>query len=101
KVGLAVSLHAPNDAIRSRIMPMNARYSVADVLSALRAYPLPKRRRITSEYTLLAGLNDDVAHARELARVLRGIRVKVNLIPMNGITASNLSPPSSGRVEAF
>jgi 23S rRNA (adenine2503-C2)-methyltransferase len=101
KVGLALSLHAPNDAIRGRIMPMNARYSVADVLAALRAYPLPKRRRITIEYTLLGGLNDDVAHARELARVLRGIRVKVNLIPMNSITASALSAPSSGRVDAF
>ncbi|HVU05321.1 MAG TPA: 23S rRNA (adenine(2503)-C(2))-methyltransferase RlmN [Polyangiaceae bacterium] len=101
KVGLALSLHAPNDAIRGRIMPMNARFSVADVLGALRAYPLPKRRRITIEYTLLAGLNDDVAHARELARVLRGLKVKVNLIPMNSITASSLGAPSPGRVEAF
>jgi 23S rRNA (adenine2503-C2)-methyltransferase len=101
KIGLALSLHAPTDSVRSRIMPMNDRYSVADVLDALREYPLPKRRRITIEYTLLAGVNDEIAHARELARALRGIRVKVNLIPMNPITGSDLTAPSGGRVEAF
>jgi 23S rRNA (adenine2503-C2)-methyltransferase len=101
KVGLALSLHAPNDAIRGRILPMNQKYPVGDVLAALRAYPLPKRRRITIEYTLISGVNDDTAHARELARVLRGIRVKVNLIPMNPIAASTLAAPSEGRVDAF
>jgi 23S rRNA (adenine2503-C2)-methyltransferase len=101
KVGLALSLHAPNDAIRSRILPMNKKYPVAEVLGALRAYPLPKRRRITIEYTLIAGVNDELTHARELARALRGIQVKVNLIPMNSITASDLAAPSSNRVHAF
>jgi 23S rRNA (adenine2503-C2)-methyltransferase len=101
KIGLALSLHAPNDIVRSRIMPMNDRYAVSDVLDALHRYPLPKRRRITIEYTLLAGVNDDISQARELARVLRGLRVKVNLIPMNPISASNLEAPSPGRVEAF
>jgi len=101
KVGLAVSLHAPNDAIRSRIMPMNRRYPFEELLGALRDYPLPKRRRITIEYTMLDGVNDDVAHARELARRLRGLRVKVNLIPMNSIVASDHHAPGAGRVEAF
>jgi 23S rRNA (adenine2503-C2)-methyltransferase len=82
-------------------MPMNDRYAVADVLDALHQYPLPKRRRITIEYTLLAGVNDAIAQARELARRLRGLRVKVNLIPMNPITGSDLEAPSPGRVEAF
>jgi len=101
KVGLALSLHAPNDAVRSRILPMNERYPIAKVLGAIRAYPLPKRRRITIEYTLIAGVNDEIAHARELSRLLRGLRVKVNLIPMNPIGGSQLGAPSPGRVEAF
>ena len=101
KIGLAVSLHAPNDAVRSRIMPMNKRFPFADLLGALREYPLPKRRRITIEYTLIAGVNDEIAHARELGRVLRGLRVKVNLIPMNSITGTDLSAPAASRVEAF
>lgn len=101
KIGLALSLHAPNDQIRGRIMPMNRKYSIADVLAALRQYPLPKRRRITIEYTLMDGLNDEPAHARELARVLRGVPVKVNLIPMNSISASELHAPGAGKVDVF
>ena len=62
-------------------------------MDALRAYPLPPRRRITIEYTLVAGKNDDAGEARKLARLLRGLPVKVNLIPMNPIAASSLGPP--------
>jgi len=101
KVGLALSLHAPNDGVRGRIMPMNKKYPFAEVLDALRKYPLPKRRRITIEYTLIDGVNDEVAHARELARALQGLRVKVNLIPMNPITGSEHQAPRASRVEAF
>jgi 23S rRNA (adenine2503-C2)-methyltransferase len=101
KVGLAVSLHAPNDSIRSRIVPMNERYSMADILEALAAYPLPKRRRITIEYTLIRGVNDEVAHARELAVRLKKLPVKVNLIPMNSIGQSSFEAATDGRVEAF
>jgi 23S rRNA (adenine2503-C2)-methyltransferase len=82
-------------------MPMNKKYPFAEVLGALRDYPLPNRRRITIEYTLISGVNDEVAHARELARALRGLRVKVNLIPMNPITATSLESPSGNRVQAF
>jgi 23S rRNA (adenine2503-C2)-methyltransferase len=70
-------------------------------MNALRAYPLPRRRRITIEYTLVAGRNDDVAEARKLAKLLRGIPVKVNLIPMNPIAASSLGPPDAARVLSF
>jgi 23S rRNA (adenine2503-C2)-methyltransferase len=101
KVGLALSLHAPNDEIRNGIVPMNRRYPVRDVLDSLREYPLPKRRRITIEYILIAGVNDAAPHARELSRVLRGLRVKVNLIPMNPITAASMASPEASRVEAF
>jgi 23S rRNA (adenine2503-C2)-methyltransferase len=101
KVGLAVSLHAPNDDVRDRIMPMNRKYPIVDLMRALREYPLPQRRRITIEYTLMANVNDEVSHARELVQLLRGLRVKVNLIPMNPISASELKAPSGARVAAF
>lgn len=101
KVGLAVSLHAPNDDVRDRIMPMNRKYPIVDLMRALREYPLPQRRRITIEYTLMANVNDEPSHARELVQLLRGLRVKVNLIPMNPISASELKAPSGARVAAF
>lgn len=101
KVGLAVSLHAPNDVIRDRIMPMNRKFPIVELMRALREYPLPMRRRITIEYTLMNGVNDGEAEARELVQLLRGLRVKVNLIPMNPISASELKAPSGARVAAF
>jgi 23S rRNA (adenine2503-C2)-methyltransferase len=100
-VALAVSLHAADDATRSALMPINRRYPLAELMAALHAYPLPKRRRITVEYTLVAGKNDDVPEARKLARLLRGLPVKINLIPMNPIEASALGPPGGDRVSAF
>jgi 23S rRNA (adenine2503-C2)-methyltransferase len=101
KVGLAISLHAPDDATRTRIVPMNERYGLAELMQALREYPLPKRRRITMEYTLIDGENDGVEHARALVKLLAGLPVKVNLIPMNPIDASELRAPSAARVERF
>jgi 23S rRNA (adenine2503-C2)-methyltransferase len=100
-IGLAVSLHAADDDTRSRLMPINRKYPLPVLMNALRAYPLPKRRRITIEYTLVAGRNDEVGEAKKVARLLRGLRVKVNLIPMNPIEASTLGPPSLERVLAF
>ncbi len=101
KVGLAVSVHAPNDETRDRIIPMNKKYPLPALMQALRRYPLPKRRRITIEYTLIDRLNDAEAHAHELAQLLRGIPCKVNLIPMNPITASELRAPKAERVRRF
>jgi 23S rRNA (adenine2503-C2)-methyltransferase len=80
---LAISLHAPDDARRSEIMPINRSYPLADLLDALRRFPLEPRRRITVEYILLAGFNDRSADAVALAQLLRKIPVKVNLIPFN------------------
>ncbi len=100
-IGLAVSLHATDDETRSRLMPINRRYPIATLLAALRAYPLPKRRRITIEYTLVSGRNDSPAEAKKLARLLEGLPVKVNLIPMNPISASTLGPPDRARVAGF
>jgi len=101
KVGLAISLHAPDTDTRSQIIPMNDHQPMAELMQALRSYPLPKRRRITIEYTLIDGVNDRVEHARRLAEVLRGLPSKVNLIPMNPIGASALHAPRPEAVEAF
>ena len=101
QVALAISLHAADDATRSALMPINRRYPLAALMAALRAYPLPKRRRITVEYTLVAGKNDDPTEANKLAKLLRGVPCKINLIPMNPIDASPLGPPAMDRVSAF
>jgi len=101
QVALAISLHATSDETRSALMPINKKYPLAELMDALRAYPLPKRRRITIEYTMVSGKNDDPAEAKRLAKLLRGIPVKINLIPMNPIEASALGPPEMTRVMAF
>lgn len=101
QIGLAISLHAADDETRTRLMPINKKYPLAKLMDALRAYPLPKRRRITIEYTLVAGKNDSAAEAKKLVKLLRGLPVKVNLIPMNPIDASTLGPPDLSGVLAF
>jgi 23S rRNA (adenine2503-C2)-methyltransferase len=101
QIGLAVSLHAADDATRTALMPVNRKYPLGELMAALRAYPLPKRRRIFIEYTLVAGKNDDLDEARKVVRLLRGLPVKINLIPMNPIDASPLGTPPMERVYAF
>ncbi len=100
-IGLAISLHAADDETRSRLMPINKKYPLPVLMQALRDYPLPKRRRITIEYTLVAGKNDSPEEATKLATLLRGLPVKVNLIPMNPIEASTLGPPDFRGALAF
>jgi 23S rRNA (adenine2503-C2)-methyltransferase len=101
QIGLAVSLHAADDETRTRLMPVNRKYPIGELMAALRAYPLPKRRRIFIEYTLVSGKNDDLGEAKRLARLLRDVPVKINLIPMNPIEASSLGAPGMDRVYAF
>ena len=101
QIGLAISLHAADDETRTRLMPVNRKYPLGELMAALRAYPLPKRRRIFIEYTLVAGKNDDLVEARKLARLLRDVPVKINLIPMNPIEASTLCAPAMAGVYAF
>ncbi len=100
-IGLAISLHAADDETRTRLMPINKKYPLPVLMDALRAYPLPRRRRITIEYTLVAGRNDAIVEAKKLAKLLRGLPVKVNLIPMNPIAASPLEPPKTSGVLEF
>ena len=82
-ISLALSLHAPNDALRSELMPVNDRYPLADVLAACRRYNRARRRMVFVEYVMLAGVNDSRALATELATILDPRVFKLNLIPYN------------------
>jgi 23S rRNA (adenine2503-C2)-methyltransferase len=101
-VSLAVSLHAPNDQLRDQLVPINRRYPLAELIPACREFVKgDKRRKVTWEYVMLDGVNDSLAHAKQLIRLLEGTPSKVNLIPFNPFpgTAYQASPPE--RVEAF
>lgn len=98
---LAVSLHAPNDELRTRIVPVNKNIGVEEILSAADDYFSASGRRVTYEYVLLAGVNDDVDHARQLARLLRHRVAHVNLIPMNPVAPTGLEAPAMPRTKVF
>ncbi len=98
---LAVSLNATTDAVRDDIMPINKKWNLAALLAAIRAYPLERRRRVTFEYVLLAGVNDTPDDARRLVRLLRGLPCKVNLIPWNPHPAAPYRRPSPAAIEQF
>ncbi len=101
-VALAVSLHAPNDAIRSRIMPINDAYPIAELLAACNDYlAVAPRDFITFEYVMLKGINDAPDHARELARTLRDTPSKVNLIPFNPFPESGFERTDMERIRLF
>jgi len=100
-VNLAVSLNAPDDETRDRIMPVNRKYPLDTLMAALRAYPLKRGRRITLEYVLLSGVNDTDGHAHRLARLVGGIPVKINLIPFNAAAGTPFARPADARVLAF
>ncbi len=101
RVGLAVSLNASTDAVRDEVMPVNRRYPLAALLGACRAYPLEPRRRITFEYVLLKDVNDSPEDARRVAKLLRGIPCKVNLIPFNPFPGSAYERPGDDDVRRF
>jgi len=101
RVHLAVSLHAPTDRQRERLVPINRRYPLATLLAACRAVPLARRRRITFEYVLLDAENDADGDARALVRLLHGLRAKVNLIPFNPFPDAGFAPSPRVRVLRF
>ena len=101
QVALALSLHSVTDERRSSIMPINRKHGLAELMACLKRYPLPRRRRITIEYTLIEGVNEDLRDADALYRLLRGVPAKVNLIPMNPIADSPLGAPPRRSVQAF
>ena len=98
---LAVSLHATTDRVRHELIPTSRQQRLSDLITACRRFPLKHRDRITFEYVLLDGINDTAADARRLARLLRGLRAKVNLLPLNEAPGIPFSRPSDEQVERF
>ncbi len=104
EVSLAISLHAPNDALRDQLVPINRRYPIAMLLESARRYidaQSDTKRVVTVEYTLMAGVNDQPEHARELAALLRDFPCKINLIPFNPFPRSGYRRPSGNAVSRF
>lgn len=98
---LAISLNATTDEVRTKIMPINKKWPLAELLAAMRAYPLGSRRRITLEYVMLGGLNDMPEDADRLVRLLHDIPVKINLLPLNAHERTELIPPTRQSVAQF
>jgi 23S rRNA (adenine2503-C2)-methyltransferase len=101
QVKLAVSLHAPNDALRDTLVPLNRRYPVGDLIAACRRYVRTTGRRVTFEYALIKGVNDSDQIATELAILLKGLLCHVNVIPLNPTPAAPFERPSTERIERF
>jgi len=101
KVNLAISLHAASDEVRSRLMPVNRAFDLETLMAAVRRYPLAPRQRVFFEYVLLEGVNDSADDAQRLARLLRNVRAKVNLIPFNDWPGSQFRRPPLARILAF
>jgi 23S rRNA (adenine2503-C2)-methyltransferase len=98
---LAISLNAPNDELRSRLMPINRKWNLEKLVAAARDFPLRNRERLTFEYVLLDGVNDSAPNARELGELIRGMRAKVNLIALNPGPGIAFQTPAEGRVMQF
>jgi 23S rRNA (adenine2503-C2)-methyltransferase len=101
QVNLAVSLNAPTQQQRAKIMPVARKWPLDQLMRALRRFPLEKRRRITIEYVLIDGLNDSVADAEKLARLLSPLRCKINVIKLNPFPGCRWRPPSDHKTIAF
>jgi 23S rRNA (adenine2503-C2)-methyltransferase len=101
RVNLAVSLNAADDETRSCIMPVNRSYPLSELLSALRDFPLPNKRMITMEYILIRSLNDRDEDAMNLVSLLKGLRAKINLIPLNPHPGLEMEAPSRERILRF
>jgi 23S rRNA (adenine2503-C2)-methyltransferase len=108
QVNLAVSLHAPNDALRSTLLPINLRFPIREVMAAIQEYIAATNRRVTFEYALMDGLNDTAALARELVALLKPLRsptggamCHVNLIPLNPVAESPYQPSTPEHAAAF
>ncbi len=100
-INLALSLHAPNDEMRRKIMPVAKSFSLSEIMDALKIYYNATRRRLTFEYSLIAGVNDSDTCVRELAQLLAGMNCLVNLIPVNPVRETGLKAPDRRAVTAF
>jgi 23S rRNA (adenine2503-C2)-methyltransferase len=101
KVNLAISLHATTDEVRTRLMPVNRSFDIAMLMAAVKRYPLASRQRVFFEYVMLEDVNDTVDDAQRLARLLRGVKSKVNLIPFNDWEGARFRRPPLARILAF
>ncbi len=101
KINLALSLHAPNQNIRKKIIPYARKYDFDSLMNAVDDYREATNRDVTYEYTLIAGINDQVEHAQELAKLLQFRQCTVNLIPYNPVNGLNLEKPSRSDISAF
>src|SRR4030095_16265831 len=101
RVNLAISLHATNDRLRVELVPVTRKYALKQRLDCCRSLPMPRRKRITFEYVLLGGVNDSEQDARELVKILKGIRAKVNVIPFNPHPGSRYVRPSDESIARF
>ncbi|WP_371369238.1 putative dual-specificity RNA methyltransferase RlmN [Sporomusa rhizae] len=100
-ITLSISLHAPNNELRTKLMPINKRFPIEQVLAASDRYIAATGRRVTYEYTLISGINDKPAHAHELAALLRGRLANVNLIPINPVPERGLLRPRLSEIDKF
>lgn len=100
-INLAISLHAPNDEIRGKIMKINKVFPLQPLIEAVKYYESKSSRRVTFEYILLAGVNDQDTHAEELAELVKGMNAYVNLIPFNSVFESGFQRSSNNRIHAF
>jgi 23S rRNA (adenine2503-C2)-methyltransferase len=100
-VNLAISLNAPDDEIRSYLMPVNKKYPLKQLLKEAHSFPVPSRKRITFEYILIKDVNDSPAHAEALARLLKNIPCKINLIPFNELPCFKFQRPDDKRILRF
>jgi 23S rRNA (adenine2503-C2)-methyltransferase len=101
KASLAVSLHAPNDELRSKLMPINKKYPLQELIGAVQNYFSDPRRAVTIEYVLLLRINDSIEHAKQLVKLLRPIKCKVNLIVFNAFTESQYVSPKQNTIDTF
>lgn len=101
QINLAISLHAPNDELRSKLMPINKAYPLKELMNTLKEYIALTHRRVTMEYILLQGVNDGESHAHELATLLRGMNAYVNLIPYNETNHLEFKKSSKERIDRF
>ena len=100
-VNLSVSLNGPSDAIRSEIMPINKRFPISSLLEECKRFPILRRKYLTFEYVIIKDLNDSIKNANELAKLLKGIKCKINLIPFNEADPISYKTPPMQRVLEF
>lgn len=101
KVNLAISLHAPNDTVRDKIVPSNKKTGLKNIIDAAQEYFNATHRDISFEYTIINGINDSIQDAHSLAQMLKGVQCNVNILPLNPIKEYSLAPPSQKKAEMF